>query len=723
MKGIQIKQWFVALLIIFCFSILLHLHYFIPTERILSTPEFELNDAIQGSYAPKYWLWQKLHTHEQPLWSKDIGMGHPMLGEGVAGIFFLQDRIIYSVAPSAFSAFTISRILTFFLTAFGMYIWLSLIGISFIIALISGITFALSGFFLFHEQHIIVIQAFSFFPWILAATHELCKKIKLKYSIFLAFLMSQQFCTGFYQSVVITGIAALTYALCVCYKEKSKGKIVFLFLLALVLVLLLSGIQLIPNIEYFTQILEAQSSNEFSTYFSFPLKSFLTFLSPFILGSPKDGSYFNQSTDAGTLFWETNGYVGILPLVTLILSCVIVSIRKKILPFLILILVGTILMLGKFSPFYFLFDFPPLSMFRVPARFVIFVSFALVSICAIVATRLLSTTKIRLIRFSIFFLLCLNCVSLVPLWLTYHDTQTISSVHEAPDINSSISKGEAAYRLSPSMNHRHIFTTEGWLHPEKYTIFKNALRPHTNVFWGIRTFDPYVIRTIKNYAYADSVMKEGIDVSSETVATTSASAQKYLSLSSVSKIVSGYPINSDNNFPLEQTISDGTTNIYLYDIPSSNDSIYIADRLEIVHTLNDAITVLSKPTFEPSRTALVNSLLFPDTENDTLENIATTVSWKDTEIKVVTETTVPQSLLVIANSFYPGWTATIDGKPAPILETNIRFMGVVIPKGKHEVRLTYAPTSLLYGAYVTTFGILLIGILFLFRKKIDRLWI
>jgi uncharacterized membrane protein YfhO len=53
---------------------------------------------------------------------------------------------------------------------------------------------------------------------------------------------------------------------------------------------------------------------------------------------------------------------------------------------------------------------------------------------------------------------------------------------------------------------------------------------------------------------------------------------------------------------------------------------------------------------------------------------------------------------VVAESWYPGWRATLDGQAAPILRANYLSQGVVVPAGRHVVELRYQPDSFTIGA-------------------------
>jgi len=58
-------------------------------------------------------------------------------------------------------------------------------------------------------------------------------------------------------------------------------------------------------------------------------------------------------------------------------------------------------------------------------------------------------------------------------------------------------------------------------------------------------------------------------------------------------------------------------------------------------------------------------------------------------------------VLVLADTWYPGWRATVDGADAPILRANHAFRGVALGKGAHEVRFIFRPASFMFGAWLS----------------------
>jgi hypothetical protein len=66
------------------------------------------------------------------------------------------------------------------------------------------------------------------------------------------------------------------------------------------------------------------------------------------------------------------------------------------------------------------------------------------------------------------------------------------------------------------------------------------------------------------------------------------------------------------------------------------------------------------------------------------------------DVRVEVEAVEP-SIVVVRNSYDPGWTATVDGRPAPVIPTDYLVQGVPVPAGRHEVRLVYRDPDIARG--------------------------
>jgi hypothetical protein len=62
-------------------------------------------------------------------------------------------------------------------------------------------------------------------------------------------------------------------------------------------------------------------------------------------------------------------------------------------------------------------------------------------------------------------------------------------------------------------------------------------------------------------------------------------------------------------------------------------------------------------------------------------------------------------ILVVSETWYPGWRAWVDGAPAEILRANYLMRGVELAAGAHHVRFEYQPVSLRIGAALSLTGV------------------
>jgi hypothetical protein len=69
------------------------------------------------------------------------------------------------------------------------------------------------------------------------------------------------------------------------------------------------------------------------------------------------------------------------------------------------------------------------------------------------------------------------------------------------------------------------------------------------------------------------------------------------------------------------------------------------------------------------------------------------VSWRPDRIEVEVDADAP-GILVLHDTYYPGWFAAVDGREAPILRANLLFRGVEVGEGRHSVVFRFAPFAL-----------------------------
>ena len=66
--------------------------------------------------------------------------------------------------------------------------------------------------------------------------------------------------------------------------------------------------------------------------------------------------------------------------------------------------------------------------------------------------------------------------------------------------------------------------------------------------------------------------------------------------------------------------------------------------------------------------------------------------------------------LVLADTWYPGWEAVVDGAPAQILRANANFRALPLRAGRHRVEFVFRPPAVRRGRIVSAIGVLLIAV-------------
>lgn len=664
-----------AITTIIVIIVLFFLPLFWPEQQLLVTPDFGKSDSWHFSFATKYALWESLHQGKLPLWSDKIGDGFPMFAEGQIGTFFLPNLILFRFLNDPVLAYNLSLVITIIIVATGMYVWLRTLTLSLLPSLFGALTFTFSGIVILQLPHITLIQGFSLLPWIMAVQSPVW---------LLALLVSQQIFAGFPQATFLTLLLAGSWAV---YRKK-----ILPFVFAVFLGIGLSAVQLIPSWEFLKQSGHTLGlPPEISSYFSFPLAHLKSFFNPFALGDPKMGTYPHFSEFDGSIFWENTGYIGLFPLFLFLIA---VRFRSRLTSFFLFILLGSfLLMWGSHSPIYLIFSFWPFSLFRVPSRFLWLFVFSLITLAAIGA----QTVK-KKHHMTLFTLLALvNTAQLFFLWRPYHLLVPAKTFLGKPAISTLIPQEARIVTIGSEKTHNKFFLTSGWQQSEPYQSLRSSLAPDSNLLWNISQHDVYAGRTLRRPAILDSLLGSHIRVG-ENQATISAVASKLLNLMGVTHVVSTMPLLIERG--LQKPIIYDESFLRLSVNTTAVPRAYLARETKQVVSVEQAIAGLTDERFEPGKTVLVEKTL----NLPALERATAIITRSDPDYVAVRTEAVTESLLVLSDTYYPGWTAYVDGVPTQILPANIRYRAVVVPKGKHEVNFVYQPKSFILGLILTVFA-------------------
>jgi hypothetical protein len=137
---------------------------------------------------------------------------------------------------------------------------------------------------------------------------------------------------------------------------------------------------------------------------------------------------------------------------------------------------------------------------------------------------------------------------------------------------------------------------------------------------------------------------------------------------------------------------------------------YVATAARPVGDWREA-TVLMRDGHDFHRVALVETPLETALPMEPAEGAAPRAeieAFEAERVRVRTESGVP-GLLVLAEPWFPGWEATVDGRPAACRPANAWMRAVPLPAGRHEVVLRFRARRLAPGVALALAACLLLG--------------
>lgn len=124
--------------------------------------------------------------------------------------------------------------------------------------------------------------------------------------------------------------------------------------------------------------------------------------------------------------------------------------------------------------------------------------------------------------------------------------------------------------------------------------------------------------------------------------------------------------------------------------------------------------------FDPQRTALleVPPGELPQLPGGTLAATSKVqvTSYQANSLSLETDAPTP-TVLVVSEIFYPGWEATVDGRPVRILLSDYLLRGISLPAGKHRVEMRYRAPAACIGLTISALTLSLLCLVALYARR------
>jgi hypothetical protein len=240
-------------------------------------------------------------------------------------------------------------------------------------ALLAGLVFALSGFFVAHlfAGHRTLVATAAWLPWIAGALDRAARRGP-RWLLPGAAIAGLAFLSGHHQLLYIGGGALLAWLLLDRGLDRDAGPLARrlghaggAWLTILAAGAAVAAVQLLPTWEAVTLSQRAGEGVEFAASFSSAPANLLTYLVPHLFGNQAEAPFVGSWA-----YWESLGYLGLAPLVLAAFALAALPWRHT-LPLLIVIASALVLSLGTHTPLFepYVALVPGADLFRSPGRF------------------------------------------------------------------------------------------------------------------------------------------------------------------------------------------------------------------------------------------------------------------------------------------------------------------------------------------------------------------
>jgi hypothetical protein len=720
-------------------------------------------DVTEINYPYRDFFARELRAGRFSRWIPGLYCGHPLYSESQAGYLHPLKYLLYPWLPT-WAAFNLDTVLSIWLTGMATYGWLRRhVGPAG--ALSGAAVFGLSGFAWAHLVHTSMINAMASVPLAFWALECAWDGGRLRGVALGAVALACQVFAGHLQDTILTGSALGVYGLYRAATERGARPRAFALGTTAglgVLAVALSAVQWMPSKELIDRSPRAGGlSWEEMTYGSWHPELLPTLLVREAYGTrARDTDWM----DGFYPYHEMNSYLGVVGLALAVVGAA--AYRDRWVGFWpILAGLGLLLMLGRFT---FLMDrlnrVPILGSGRIPVRYHLWVSLAVAALAAVGVDRLSRPGRVAL-GGAVRAIAGLALVSIpilayvyAPVW-TQPDRWTRKEHRDryrwlgeelaratVRTATLAALAGVAAAWASRSGDPRrrariaallpglaiadlvgaHLrdaptVTPKYWTTPPPTAVALRADPTRLRIF-GMPTFhsgepgyaseprrvDFLPVRDVLAWSLPPVW---GLDSTGGETPIFSARRLRFTDVADRVRLHARFDVEGLTHFlsgsPLSNRRDRGVKvgAAYLYTNPTAlprarllGRPVYAADERaagRALRALGDAIRA-RVIVEDPDR---------PLPEDATASGAARIVGDAPERVEVGTRSDGP-SYLFLADTYDPGWSATLDGRPVPIRPADVAFRAVYVPAGRHTVVFTYCPAGFRAGLILSLAGLL-----------------
>ena len=168
------------------------------------------------------------------------------------------------------------------------------------------------------------------------------------------------------------------------------------------------------------------------------------------------------------------------------------------------------------------------------------------------------------------------------------------------------------------------------------------------------------------------------------------------------------------------------TKVYLYRLPGENPLAWVTPVMVKAEDPSVGVTLLNS-NFDLRQAAL----FAPEANVTAVDSLTALPPTPDIPVKVskyepgrisleLSQPAPQGSALVVAENYFPGWTAKVDGNAAPVGRADYTLIGVQLPSGGRSVELTFDDPAYERGKVITIIALVLVALMIgagVFRER------